>query len=557
MPDYNEDTDFIVVKIPMSNYQFGVYESARVQERKVAKQNAKKKKKGGNDEEGVSTYRIFSRAFCNFVFPRTIDRPMPHDGEDIETALEGDSKEIVDEDILDAPSLDEKIANVDGLYTLDDQSELEAKKATIMDETYETRIKRALEELKENSQEFLTPTGNPMTSISETIENDLLSPREKEDLVQDIVEEEISTADQEAMPETLSIGGLQIYSPKFAQMLSNIVSNEGLHLMYSQFRTLEGIGVFKLILEANGFAHFKIKKNPAGQWILDILPEDVGKPTFALYTGTEDVEEKEIIRNTFNGTWEYVPSLIREEIMKQSSNNQMGEIIKVLMITAAGAEGISLRNCRFVHITEPYWHPVRIQQVIGRARRICSHQDLPPDLRNVKVFLYLMTFSKEQLASDNTIELRLKDKSKEDKITPLTSDESLYEISMIKNRINQKILTAVKQSAIDCALHSTADSKEPLVCYSFGGNTTPDLFSYYPSLKGEEKDTVSRALNKTKINWKAQEIKWESKKYALRKETGQVYDYDSYVQAIKIPGVEPTEVGKLEKSGSKLKLTLF
>ena len=47
MPDYNEDTDFIVVKIPMSNYQFGVYESARVQERKVAKQNAKKKKKGG------------------------------------------------------------------------------------------------------------------------------------------------------------------------------------------------------------------------------------------------------------------------------------------------------------------------------------------------------------------------------------------------------------------------------------------------------------------------------------------------------------------------------
>ena len=32
-----------------------------------------------------------------------------------------------------------------------------------------------------------------------------------------------------------------------------------------------------------------------------------------------------------------------------------------------GAEGISLRNTRCVHIMEPYWHPVRIQQVIGRA----------------------------------------------------------------------------------------------------------------------------------------------------------------------------------------------
>ena len=70
----------------------------------------------------------------------------------------------------------------------------------------------------------------------------------------------------------------------------------------------------------------------------------------------------------------------------------MGEIIKILMITSSGAEGISLRNTRYVHITEPYWHPVRIEQVIGRARRICSHQDLPPELRPVNVFLYLMRF---------------------------------------------------------------------------------------------------------------------------------------------------------------------
>ena len=202
---------------------------------------------------------------------------------------------------------------------------------------------------------------------------------------------------------------------------------------------------------------------------------------------------------------------IREELEKQSSNNQMGEIIKVLWHDSRSRR--SSRNCRFVHITEPYWHPVRIEQVIGRARRICSHQDLPPELRNVKVFLYLMTFSKEQLASDETIELRLKDKSKVDKVTPLTSDEALYEISNIKNSINKKILTAVKQSAIDCALHSSADSKEPLVCYSFGANVTPDRFSYYPSLSGEEKDTVSRALNKQKINWKANKITWQGKNY--------------------------------------------
>ena len=56
------------------------------------------------------------------------------------------------------------------------------------------------------------------------------------------------------------------------------------------------------------------------------------------------------------------------------------------MITASGAEGISLRNVRYVHLVDPYWHPVRLEQVIGRARRICSHKDLPPELQTVTVY---------------------------------------------------------------------------------------------------------------------------------------------------------------------------
>ena len=66
------------------------------------------------------------------------------------------------------------------------------------------------------------------------------------------------------------------------------------------------------------------------------------------------------------------------------------------MITSSGSEGIDLKNVRFVHILDPYWHPVRTEQVIGRARRICSHHLLPEALRTVKVYLYIMTFSQKQ-----------------------------------------------------------------------------------------------------------------------------------------------------------------
>ena len=90
----------------------------------------------------------------------------------------------------------------------------------------------------------------------------------------------------------------------------------------------------------------------------------------ALHTGTESAEEKEIIRNVFNGSWKYIPPLLAEQISKISPNNIFGDLIKVFMITASGAEGISLKNVRHVHITEPYWHPVRTNRVIGQSRNV-------------------------------------------------------------------------------------------------------------------------------------------------------------------------------------------
>ena len=49
MPRYTKDENFHVVKIPMSDYQFGIYEQARVEERKLEKSF---KKKEGTQKEG-------------------------------------------------------------------------------------------------------------------------------------------------------------------------------------------------------------------------------------------------------------------------------------------------------------------------------------------------------------------------------------------------------------------------------------------------------------------------------------------------------------------------
>ena len=49
------------------------------------------------------------------------------------------------------------------------------------------------------------------------------------------------------------------------------------------------------------------------------------------------------------------------------------------MISPAGAEGLTLISTRQVHIMEPYWNQSRLDQVIGRAIRYCSHKDLPEE----------------------------------------------------------------------------------------------------------------------------------------------------------------------------------
>lgn len=502
MPRYNEETDLHIEHIPMSDYQFGVYESARSDERKLERLRSKRKKIPGRDgvyADTVSTYRIFSRAFCNFVFPEEIPRPFPSEDDSKDKSKLIDK---LDEDAIDGVSLEDRIKNVDGVFTEDDEKQFK-KIDEVVSRDYSERIKDALQKLNERAGDFLTPEA------------------------------------------------LETYSPKFKKMFDTINSPSllGKHLIYSQFRTLEGIGIFRLVLLANGYAEFKLKFT-GGVPELDILPEDRDKPKFVLYTGTETPEYKELVRNIYNGNWKNVPETIKREL--PVLDNNFGEIIKIIMITASGAEGISLMSTKYVHIVEPYWHPVRIDQVIGRARRICSHKNMPESDRTVDVFLYLMSFTDEQLESDASVDLKHNDSSKLDPTKYLTSDEALFEIANIKKEVTKRILNAVKETAIDCNLYKYDD----VTCFSFA-TTDPNKISYNASISSEQSDKVA-VMNKQQIKLVASKISLDGKDYAFVKDdkilkkyskkkivqTGNLYDYDSYLRSQKGIG-NAVVIGKL------------
>ena len=128
---------------------------------------------------------------------------------------------------------------------------------------------------------------------------------------------------------------------------------------------------------------------------------------------------------------------------------------------------------------------------------------------------------------------------------PQTSDEKLFEISTIKENLTDQITKAIKSSSIDCITHTKSNMKEGIVCLSFG-DPPNTKFSYNPNLEQDQNDTIAD-INVEVINWKVKEVFIEStgKKYMLRTETNEVYDYDSIIQAKKIPGIRPILLGKL------------
>ena len=91
-----------------------------------------------------------------------------------------------------------------------------------------------------------------------------------------------------------------------------------------------------------------------------------------------------------------IDTIDRENIQKvlNSPENINGDIIKVLLISKTGAEGLDLYGVRQVHIMEPYWDKAREDQVKSRGVRLGSHSHLPSDQRNVQPYLYISVANK-------------------------------------------------------------------------------------------------------------------------------------------------------------------
>jgi len=206
------------------------------------------------------------------------------------------------------------------------------------------------------------------------------------------------------------------YSHKIKTILDHIIKSEGIVLIYSGYID-GGLVPMSLALEHIGFTRYGSKSKTLFKT----------KP----YSSDTDAPMKGFTYSIISGEKTLSPNN-NEEIEALTHNNDNGERVKVVMISQAGSEGIDLKNIRQVHIMEPWYNMNRIEQIIGRARRNCSHMNLPLEKRNVQVFLHASSLQND--------------------VEPM--DMYLYRLSEKKSINIGKITRTLKSVAVDCLLNA-------------------------------------------------------------------------------------------------------
>lgn len=442
------------IELNMSDIQFNKYLKIRGEE--IAKE---KKAKVGSKSPTAGTYKIFSRAVCNFAFPAKIERPFP---KSVKTFLMELDSSVVDE--------------------VDTENEVALQGLVLKD--YQDKLQKALTELYNRKEELLK------------------------------VDE-----------------GLKEVSPKYNAIINTLDKTNGTSVIYSDYRKVEGLKTMGISLEANGYSQLKVVMNE--NKVIDIEFDQSVKFLYAKFsdpdTGSFMKEANEIILNIFNNKFGELKPNIKAKLEQYKSivnnnGNLRGDFIKVLMITRSGAEGISLKNVRGVHILEPYWNNIRIDQVIGRANRTNSHIELPKSDRNFKVYTYMMKFSTEQIGE---LSSQIKNPKGDNK---KSSDQIIKTIANRKTSVIDGFLRNLKNASVDCTIHK--NSHVGMECLTFKNELSEYNNAYTFNIFDEYIE--KKELNSKKITVKSFIVqfkkieKFKNRKFIYVATKKSLFDFEVY-----------------------------
>ena len=224
-------------------------------------------------------------------------------------------------------------------------------------------------------------------------------------------------------------------SPKTKFILDNIKSSQGVIFVYSRF-IKSGALPFVLALEANGYTPTgrdtgllrDTDKLPEGrQCAFCDKRERSHKGAKHLFTPAKYI--------LLTGKASLSPNNTAMVERARGSANKLGRDVKVVVGSQVASEGIDLRFIREIYVFDSWFHLNKMEQVLGRGVRTCSHSLLEPQFRNTTIYLLVNTFPDEDRE---------------------TADLYMYRVAMSKAQQVGRVTRVLKEYALDCNLNIDA-----------------------------------------------------------------------------------------------------
>jgi Type III restriction enzyme, res subunit len=232
---------------------------------------------------------------------------------------------------------------------------------------------------------------------------------------------------------------LKAASGKAAFVLEKAKECKGVAFVYSRF-VPSGALTLALALEANGYTPWNREKGLLADGIqmeggrqCALCPlKEVTHPPGAT-SGHTFTPAKYVL---LTGNPELSPNNPAAVRAARARSNVRGAEIKVILGSQVAGEGLDLRFVREIYVYDSWFHLNKLEQVVGRGVRTCSHALLPMNQRNTTIYLLVNRFV-------NTPEKE-------------TIDLYSYRTALNKAVIIGRVTRVLKQNAIDCTLNYPA-----------------------------------------------------------------------------------------------------
>ena len=212
-----------------------------------------------------------------------------------------------------------------------------------------------------------------------------------------------------------------LYSAKIKSILEIIQQSDGIIFIYTNW-IKSGVVPLVLALEQNGYLKYDGKKILKTKEKRELISCE-GK-LFSEYEDKKDFNPARYM--VISGSENLTHNLEDELRIVTSDENKDGHKIKIIIGSSVASEGLDFKNIRSIHILEP-WHNInKLEQVIGRGIRNCSHKLLDQKSRNVTVYLHTSSIEDKE-----------------------TIDTYLYRYSEFKAKQIGKVELILKQEALD------------------------------------------------------------------------------------------------------------